>query len=248
MYSHFILLTNDFVIHHSFIALHVVIKEGDSLDIAQNVVSKVNALLGKNSDFSSQFFATEDKSWKSVVDYDPYFEHMHNIDYAGHESIEEFVRIIKANKILTADDVSEFVLSRVKCTQLKLQKLVYFCYADYLAKTGKPVFAELPVLYQYGPVFESLRNEYKQYHDTEIPSDTSQRRQNIILSRYFAADNKLEIYASFNGTLARYGNKSASELVELTHRENSPWNVAKEENQKYISQETIQKYHYAETI
>lgn len=248
MFKHFILLTNDFVVHKQFIALHVAQDESEDFSLSQKVVDETNALLGKNSDFSFQFLTTNDKSWKSVVEYDPYFKHMFNIDYTGHESIEEFANIIKANKVLTAEDISKFILNRVECTQLKLQKLVYFCYADYLVRTGRPVIAEQPMPFQYGPVFESLREEYKQYHDEKIPADRSQRKQNAILSRYYAADNNLDIYASFNGTLERYGNKTASELVELTHKPNSPWNIAKSENQKYISKDTILKYHYAETI
>jgi uncharacterized phage-associated protein len=247
MCKHAIFLTNDFVIHKQFIALHVVYADDTNAELPKAILNKLTLLLGAGTDFSVQCLITKDKSWQSVVDYDPYFEHMYPIEYTGDDSLKEYTDIIKANKILTPQDVAKFVLSRVQCTQLKLQKLVYFCYADYLVRTGKPVFAEQTLAYDYGPVYATLRKEYGEYKDKVIESDTSQRRKNIILSRYFAADNSLDIHASFNGTLNRYGDCTASELVELTHSPNSPWSITKEQGKQEISVEDILKYHKYET-
>lgn len=248
MCKHTIFLANDFVIHKHFIALDVTQAESENSELPTNVLDKLNALLEDSNDFSVQCLSTDSKSWESVVKYDRYFESMYCIKYNGEDSINEFVNIIKANKVLKAQDIAKFVLSKVECTQLKLQKLVYFCYADYLVKTGKPIIQEAPVPYQYGPVFESLRQEYKNYHDFQIPSDTSQRRQNIVLSRYFAADNKLEVYSSFVNTLNKYGQCTASQLISLTHRKNSPWSIAQSCGMPTIDAETIKAHHQVEEL
>lgn len=248
MCRHTIFLTNDFVIHKSFVALHVVHTEYKNGELPKYVLDKLNTLLADQGDFSVQCLTTSSETWESVVQYDRYFESMFCIEYKGEEEINDFVNIIKANKVLTAKDIAKFVLSKVECTQLKLQKLVYFCYADYLAKTGKAIISEEPVPYTYGPLFESLWKEYKKYHNSPIPADTSQRRQNIVLSRYYAADSKLKVYSSFADTINKYGQYSASQLVELTHRENSPWSIARNFGMPTIDAETIKAKHKIEEV
>lgn len=204
MYRHAIFLANDFVAHKSFVALHVVHNGSENGELPKYVLDRLNSLLADQGDFSVQCLATSSETWESVVQYDRYFESMYCIDYKGDESIEEFVDIIKANKALTAQDIAKFVLCKVKCTYLKLQKLVYLCYANYLAETGKAVIAEAPVFSPDGPMFESLMMEYGKYKDSLIPADTSQRRQNVVLSRYFAADGTLKVYFSFTNTISNY--------------------------------------------
>ena len=212
MYKHTIFLANDFILHKSFVVLHVVHTGSENGELPKYVLDKLNTLLADQGNFSVQCLATSSETWESVVQYDRYFESMYCIDYKGDESINEFVRIIQANKVLTAQDIAKFVLSKVECTYSKLQKLVCLCYADYLEKTGKAIIAESPVSSPDGLWFESLRREYGKYQDCLIPTDTSQRRQNVILSRYYAADNKLEVYSFFVDTINKYGQCTASQL------------------------------------
>lgn len=216
MCIHTIFLTTDFIEHKSFVALHVAHTRSENGELPKYVLDKLNTLLADQGNFSVQCLTTSSETWESVVQYDSYFESMYCIDYRNDENIKEFVNIIKANEILTAQDIAKFVLSKVECTYTKLQKLVYLCYTDYLAKTGKAVISELPTPSPDGPIFESLKQEYKKYHDYPIPADTSRRRQNIVLSRYYASDYKLEVYSSFVDTLNKYGQCTASQLVKLT--------------------------------
>lgn len=215
MCIHTIFLTNDFIEHKSFVALHVAHTGSENGELPKYVLDKLNTLLADQGAFSIQCLTTSSETWESVVQYDSYFESMYCIDYRNDENINEFVSIIKANKVLTAQDIAEFVLSRVECTYTKLQKLVYLCYTDYLAKTGKAVISELPAPSPDGTVFESLKQEYKKCHDYPIPADTSQRRRSIVLSRYYASDYKLEVYSSFVDTINKYGQCTASQLIDL---------------------------------
>ena len=80
------------------------------------MLDRLNSLLADQGDFSVQCLATSSETWESVVQYDRYFESMYCIDYKGDESINEFVRIIQANKVLTALDIAKFILCRVECT------------------------------------------------------------------------------------------------------------------------------------
>lgn len=201
MYRHAIFLANDFILHKSFVALHVVHTGSENGELPKYVLDRLNTLLADQGDFSVQCLTASSETWESVVQYDRYFESMYCIDHKGDESINEFVSIIQANKVLTALDIAKFILCRVECTYVKLQKLVYLCYADYLAETGKAIIAESPVSSPDEPGFESLRQEYGKYQDCLIPADISQRRQNIVLSRYFAVDSTLEVYFSFMNTV-----------------------------------------------
>lgn len=243
MFRHTILLTNDFVIHKAFVALDIAVAiENDN--IANNVIEKINHNLNNSSDFSIQFINTENKTWDSVINADPYFKSMYAIQYNGENSIEEFVNVIKANKVLSAFDIANLVLSRVECTQLKLQKLVYFCYADYLVKTGKKLFEENILAYPYGPVIESLHDKYCNYGSNVIVADQSLERKRIVDSRFLAADSKLNILTTCLKTIKKYQSFTASELVNLTHRHGSPWSMT--EDRAVINQETIIKYHSIE--
>lgn len=249
LFNHTILLDNDFVVHKKFIALHYAAPISEDFDVAQSVIQRLKNFLGNDAFFSAQCLTTESASWQSVVDYDPYFRKMYNIEYDGDRSLAEFTEICRANKILHATDIAKLVLSRVECTQLKLQKLVYFCFADYLEKTGKQLFAEHPVAYKYGPVFKSLRIEYGSNDDQIIIADRSVRRQSVVDSRFLAADKTLGILRSCLETIDRYGGYSPSDLINLTHKKDSPWSFTYDPCcQKIIPNELIIKQHYVERV
>ena len=46
-------------------------------------------------------------------------------------------------------------------TQLKLNKLLYYAQGVYLAKKGKPLFADPIEAWEYGPVVPSIYQKYK---------------------------------------------------------------------------------------
>lgn len=62
-------------------------------------------------------------------------------------------------------------MSKIKCTQLKLQKLVYFCFADYLCDTGKELFTDKIYAFKYGPVVDSVWKKYKDYGYEDIDNE-----------------------------------------------------------------------------
>lgn len=60
----------------------------------------------------------------------------------------------KKDRKLKGIDVAKYILSKTPCTQLKLQKLVYLCFADYLCDTGKELFTDKIYAFKYGPVVD----------------------------------------------------------------------------------------------
>ncbi|MDT2260634.1 hypothetical protein P7H06_15540 [Paenibacillus larvae] len=81
--------------------------------------------------------ATDSVTWRSVVEKDSFFE-----DVFVTTDIEKFVRLIAEDQELKAYDVAKFILSTVQVSHLKLQKLLYYVYADFLLATGKKLFKE----------------------------------------------------------------------------------------------------------
>ncbi|MCX4364226.1 MAG: DUF4065 domain-containing protein [Bacilli bacterium] len=192
---------------------------------------------------------TESVDFASVKKYDKYFANVSLIS-----TKEEFADLINLDRNLNGLDVAKYILSRVSCTHLKIQKLTYFCYADYLCKTNKKLFVDTIYAYEKGPIVKGLYDRYKKTKG-ELREDNKSKysNENIyfpIRSRILVAENGIEMLASIDETIDKYGNMSANELVALTHKEDSPWSHsgAGKEQYKLIEDEMILKYHINEEI
>lgn len=137
-------------------------------------------------------------------------------------------------------DVSGYILSKVKCSHLKLKKLVYMCYVDYLCKYNEKLFTDKILAYQYGPIVETVYNKYKNSGKKILKNNIDREDEMLIFrSRILASRNGINKAFSIDKTLEKYSNLTSSELVSLTHRENSPWTKSKE----IITDDMIIKYH-----
>lgn len=80
----------------------------------------------------------------------------------------------------TAMEIANFIiwltnnrLGRRNLTPLKLQKILYYVQATFLAAHGRPLFAEAIQKWQYGPVVPSVYFEFKDYGISHIDSPRS---------------------------------------------------------------------------
>lgn len=183
---------------------------------------------------------TNTSSRDSVIQMDPYFEKIEYID-----SNEDFLEMLNDKHKIGAHDVAEYILATVGgCTNLKLQKLVYFAFEDYLLKTGKRLFLEPISAFQLGPVVRELYNTYKKYGKDPInPYDDSGYEQesdqylelknqngnrskvSSVRSKFLAVKSGVDMIESIENTIKKYGHKSASQLVTISHEEGSPWHI-----------------------
>lgn len=191
---------------------------------------------------------THSKDWASVIEKDSFFQDVIAID-----KIDEFINYVAMDKELLAYDVAKFMLSIVPMTHLKLQKMLYLTYADFLVKTGKKLFGENIVTYKYGPVIEEVFHKFRTYGSTPIDLQEDARYalstdqkiitpsfMKIIVSEHgvLAAENVLE-------TIDRYASLSAYDLVEITHAKNGPWDrIYRLGRNSIISDKVIKNYHY----
>lgn len=245
MYKHCIILGSAYSIK-SRIALHYV-------DInAKEMKEKIDYIMskcGSDISISTHYIMTEENTWSSVVNYDLYFKDVKLIS-----NVEDFANLILCDRNLEGLDVAKYIISKIPCTHLKLEKLTYFCYADFLCEKKETLFKDNIYAYRLGPIIDSVYKKYRKKPFSSIEDNkklyNDQEKMSAIKSRIIASRNGLEKLASIEKTLKKYGNLKASELVKLTHKNNSPWyhSDSGTENNKIITDDVILKYHKFETI
>lgn len=123
---------------------------------------------------------------------------------------------------LDINTVADFFLSKSNLTPKKIQKLVYYAYAWFIALNNQSsddirfvLFNEEPEAWIHGPVFPSLYYKYRDYGFNEITK----------LSDAKSITNK-DLVAFLNDIWDTFGNYSADELEYMTHQE-EPWKNAR---------------------
>lgn len=95
---------------------------------------------------------------------------------------------------------------------LKLQKLLFYCQAVTLVKTGKPLFSDKIEAWEYGPVIPTVYRKYKKF-DGKI---TEEKREGSISPDDI---NCIDMAVEY------YGEMSEIQLINSTHSE-KPWKDA----------------------
>lgn len=119
--------------------------------------------------------------------------------------------------MVSASDVAKYILSKYDenegdlISNLKLQKLLYYCQGFHLAITDKALYNERIEHWDHGPVVPDVYHTYKQYGSSSIPL--------IEPFDCYINDESKEI---IDEVLEIYGEFTASTLRNMTHTE-SPW-------------------------
>lgn len=247
MITHFIFMSSSYSLGTRIALDYVVIDGRIQEKLKQNLI-KIIKECGKDVSISTHMVQADDETWESVCVADHFFKDVKVID-----NLDEFIKLIKIDRELEGTDIAKYILSKITCTQLKLQKLVYLCFADYLCDTGKKLFSDKIYAFKYGPVVETVYEKYKEYGYKSIEEETTDIDSKNISempakSRILFAEDGTEKILSIEKTLKKYGNLSATELVYLTHKQNSPWSRTKKTTYSPIKLDTIKEYHKYETI
>lgn len=108
-------------------------------------------------------------------------------------------------------------------TPMKLQKLVYYCHADFLVATGAPLIRQEFEAWKYGPVVPSLFQEFKSNGAAPICTRAF-RFDPISCSREEAAPCNLgQTEPIVRETFTAYVRHTASVLSNMSHSEEGPW-------------------------
>lgn len=249
MITHYIIMSSSYT-KGKRIALDYVIKEKANYSELKNIVKTITKRCGEDVSISTHIIQTDSESWESVYAKDYFFKDVDMID-----SLEEFINLIQRDRTLSGLDVAKYILSKVKCTHLKLEKLVFFCFAEYLCNYEKELFEDKIFAYKYGPIVKSVYDKYKRYGYKEIEQEdreisSSKIKEMPSRSRILFAKNGIEKINSIDLTIKKYGDFSATDLVHITHRDNTPWTLSGKgkEKDEIISNDIIKQYHHNEEI
>lgn len=120
-----------------------------------------------------------------------------------------------------------FMTSELGVSKTKLLKLLYLLEEVSIKKFGIPFFNISFQVWKFGPVAEPVFIEtssrpsmFKDFYDIQNSSNGQFLKGKGEFNDFEFSDNDLEVleYVKKN-----YIKKSAEELIEITHRENSPW-------------------------
>lgn len=112
-------------------------------------------------------------------------------------------------------------------SKTKILKLLYILDELSIKKSGIPFFNLKYKVWKFGPVSEEIfidlssdTTMLKDYIEKEIDGlNTTIKPKNDFNDDEFS-DNDIEL---MDFVISRFGNKSAKELIQYTHRKNSPW-------------------------
>ena len=250
MVTHFIFLSSSYSLG-TRIAIDYIVTNDSVQEKLKKDLEKTLKECGKDVSISTHMIQADDTTWESVCVADHFFKDVKVID-----SIDKFIKLIKKDRKLEGIDVAKYILSKIACTQLKLQKLVYLCFADYLCDTGKALFTDKIYAFKYGPVVDSVYKRYKEYGYKPIDEEKKDINSKNISempakSRILFAEGGTKKLLSIEKTLKKYGGLSAADLVDLTHRDNTPWSKSFKGLGKLYSAmklDTIKEYHHYEEV
>lgn len=251
MVKHYIIMSSSYT-DGTRVALDIT--EGSLLNskAIAKIIQDIKQSCGKDVPLSTHLIETESDSWASVAEYDPFFE-----DVECTKSVAEFSEKIAKGRVLTGLDVATYILSKIKCTHLSLEKLVYFAYADYLCEHFERLFEDQIYAFTHGPVVDSVYETYKrsgsQYVkplEFGVDSDVQTGVKELpARSRILFAKDGTEKLLSIDKTIEKYGKYAAGALVDFTHRIGSPWShVDSSKAYQVISDELIIAHHHVECV
>lgn len=126
------------------------------------------------------------------------------------------------NNEVTAYTIADFFLSKSSLTPKKIQKLVYYAYAWFIALNNDKsddinniLFVERPEAWIHGPVFPSIYSKFKSFNWNEVP----QLKEEIIFENKDLNSFLEEVWETF-------GKYTADQLEYMTHQD-SPWKNAR---------------------
>lgn len=128
--------------------------------------------------------------------------------------------------------VANFMIGRARqqrrlLTNLKLQKLVYISYGIHLVVMDKRLFRSRIEAWRYGPVIPELYHEFKRFGSGPIRSwsmDFDYENERFRIPKIPDDDEGASL--ALEATWDVYHPLRASNLVELTHAEDTPWDRA----------------------
>ena len=122
---------------------------------------------------------------------------------------------------------------KIPVTSMKIQKMLYFLYRDYLKNTGQSLFTERFSAWKYGPVLETVYYTYKKFGGNSINAYGG------IPSYYIKEDDDIVLKNIINDVWGSSRLYNGIYLSQLTHKSESAWYKAWINNCTFLSDDDI---------
>lgn len=134
-------------------------------------------------------------------------------------------------------------------TNLKLQKLLFFCHADFIKERGFPLIKEEFEAWDHGPVLPTVYRSFRQNASGAITNRATSfdPLTATATEAKLAATNEMRDWLRFSFDF--YKRTGAFTLSDLSHREGGPWDRARDlfarglNPDRRIGVELIRSYH-----
>ncbi|MFY0761013.1 type II toxin-antitoxin system antitoxin SocA domain-containing protein [Metabacillus dongyingensis] len=246
MAFHFIIIVSDFSGGRRY-GWHYSSEERLDKEYIESSLNKVKKKCG-NVQFGIHKLATDSTDWNSVVDKDSFF-----VDVIVTEDIDDFIGVVSNDQELTAYDLTKFILTVRPVSHLKLQKLIYYIYAEFLIRTGEKLFKEPIVAYKYGPVVEDVFEKYRVHgsskidyvEDAKFSINADKNAFTPSLMKILSSEYGMVVVECVVTVLEKYIKTDPFVLVDKTHRQGGPWSrVYVEGMNRCITDDLITQYHH----
>lgn len=124
----------------------------------------------------------------------------------------------------------------VAVSPMKLQKLVYFLYAEYLYDEQDHLFAERFEAWKYGPVLDDVYQAFKEYGANRIKKYMPDANG---LLQIIDTDSDIQFKLCFDKVWYTYAAKTGIELSKMTHQSLSAWYAAVSNRQTFLRDQDI---------
>lgn len=131
-------------------------------------------------------------------------------------------------------------------THLKLQKLLYYAQGISLGMYGKPIFKEKIEAWQHGPVVREVYGHFSKFGRNNIEISMNDESEKILNK----IENNREVSEVLNLTYDNFAIYTAWQLRQLTHEDNTPWDITQKTKGlgKEIDNQLIKEYFEKEII
>lgn len=146
--------------------------------------------------------------------------------------------------MITALNVSNSFLERgfaekIDITPMKLQKMLYFVYRDYLKETESGLFSDRFEVWQYGPVIPEVYEAFHKYKSNSIKEYWYEQINGKSRAIGVNFSNVPTLSRIFDNVWNKCKKLDGIYLSSLTHEDGSAWSVAYEAGRQYLLDEDI---------
>lgn len=218
-----------------------------SSDQYSEIVSKRLTLVEKTADIAASFslhlLKTNNLSFNSVQEMDPYFDGVKPIS-----DLNVFIKKVHQYSKLTSLDLASYLIRTYNLKPFSLQKTLYYMYADYLVSHQEAPFKANFVAFDKGPVDKDVYRIDKHASEAlqegvsfETKAEASGKFNRLVR----IIDESVKKYSAYFDTAWGNDNKE-----NPTHRKNTPWWIAyhKHGQNAPINDTIILKFHYVEKL